>query len=310
MARHWIATRPGDLDVFELVEYDVPPPAPGEVSVRVVAAGMNPADYKHVANGDPAGFPQPVGYEVAGVITEVGADTAIASGGGAIGDEVLAYRVAGGWATELTIPAKHVFAKPASIPFEQAANLLLAGTTASEMLHVTGVAEGETILVHGASGAVGVSVLQQAAMLGAHVIGTASEQRFDEVRRFGGTPVTYGNGLEQRVREAAPEGVAAALDCVGTDEAVDVSLALGTDRDRIVTIAARRRAEAEGFRAIAGAIPESQAFRDRVRGDLIRLAAEGRLEVPMAGTYPLERALEAAKRLQQGHPGGKLALLP
>lgn len=310
MARHWIASRPGDLEVFDLVEYDVPPPAQGEVTVRVSAAGMNPADYKHVASGDPAGFPKPVGYEIAGVLTAVGPGTEIASGGGAVGDEVLAYRISGGWATEVTVPAEDVFARPASIPVEQAANLLLAGTTASEMLHVTGVEEDDTILVHGASGAVGVSVLQQAAMIGARVIGTASQRRFEEVRRFGGTPVAYGVGLEQRVREAAPDGIAAALDCIGTDEAVDVSLALVSDRDRVVTIAARPRAEAEGFRAIAGAIPESQAYRDGVRADLVRLAAEGRLEVPVARSYPLEQAVEAAELLRGGHPGGKLALLP
>ncbi len=310
MAQHWIATRPGDIDVFELVDYDVPPPRRGEVTVRVAAAGMNPADYKHVAGGDPADYPKPIGYEVAGVITAVGPGTEIASGGGAVGDEILAFRIFGGWATEVTIPAKDVLAKPASVPFDQAANLLLAGTTASEMLHVAGVTEGETIVVHGASGAVGVSVLQQAALLGARVIGTASSQRFDEVSRFGGTPVGYGDGLERRVRVAAPQGIAAALDCVGTDEAVDVSLALVADRDRVVTIAARQRAAAEGFRAIAGVMPSSQAYRDGVRADLIRLASEGRLEVPMAGSYPLARAPEAARRLQGGHPGGKLALIP
>lgn len=310
MAQHWIATRPGSLDVFELVEYDVPPPQPGEVAVRVVAAGMNPADHKHVAHGDPSDFPRPVGYEIAGVLTAVGPDTEIASGGGVPGDEVLAFRIAGGWATEVTVPAKDVFAKPSSVPFEQAANLLLAATTASEMLHVTSAAEGETILVHGASGAVGVSLLQQAAMLGVHVIGTASEERQDEVRRFGGQPVTYGDGLEQRVRDAASGGVVAALDCVGTDEAVEVSLALVADRDRIVTIAAMQRAEADGIRVVAGAIPESQAYRDAVRADVIRLAGEGRLEVPMGGTYPLASALEAAELLRGQHPGGKLALLP
>lgn len=310
MAKHWIATRPGDLDVFEFTDHEVPPPGPGEVTVQVRAAGMNPADAKHVASGDPQDFPRAVGYEVAGVLTALGPGTEIASGGGAVGDEVLAFRVRGGWATALTVPARDVFAKPASVPFEQAANLLLAGTTASEMLHVTGVAEGETILVHGASGAVGVSLLQQAALRGVRVIGTASEQRFEEVRRFGGEPVTYGDGLEQRVRELAPGGIDAALDCVGTDEAVDVSLALVANRDRIVTIAARHRAAADGIRAIAGAHPQSAAYRDRVRAELIELAGHGRLEVPMARTYPLEDAIEAAEVLRGQHPGGKLALIP
>jgi NADPH2:quinone reductase len=211
MALLWIANRPGDLDVLELVERDVAPPAAGEVTIAVRAAGVNPADHKHVASGDPASFPQPVGHEVAGVLTAVGPDTEIASGGGVVGDEVLAFRVSGGWTDELTVPARDVFAKPPSVPFEQAANLLLAGTTASEMLHVTGAAQGGTVLVHGASGAVGVSVLQQAALLGVRVVGTAGEGRFEEVRRFGGVPVAYGDGLDghpgDRRRDASEQGL-------------------------------------------------------------------------------------------------------
>ncbi len=310
MAQHWIATRPGGLDVLELVDHEVPEPGPGEVTVEVRAAGMNPADYKHVARGKPGDFPRSVGYEVAGVVTALGPDTELASGGGAVGDEVVAFRVSGGWATALTVPARDVFAKPASLSFEAAANLLLAGSTAAEMLHVTGVRDGETVLVHGASGAVGVSLLQQAARLGARVIGTAGEPRFDEVRRFGGEPVAYGDGLADRVRAVAPDGVVAALDCVGTDEATDVSLDLVADRDRVVTIAAKDRADVEGFRAIAGAMPASAAFRDGVRAELLRLAGAGELEVPVARTYPLADAVTAAEFLQQGHPGGKLALLP
>lgn len=310
MAQHWIAVEPGDLEVFSLEEYDVPPPGPGEVSIEVRAAGMNPADYKHVARADPTTFPKVIGYEVAGVISAVGPDTRIASGGGRPGDEVLAFRVAGGWATELTVPAADVFAKPASLSFPEAANLLLAGCTAAEMLHVTHAEQGETVLVHGASGAVGVSVLQQAVARGVQVIGTAGEESFERVRGFGGVPVRYGAGLEQRVREAAPGGVAAALDCVGTDEAVDVSLALVDDRARIVTIAAPDRAKAEGFLAIGGTMPSSKAFRDAVRADLVRAAGEGRLSVPVAGTYPLVDAVAAAERLRTQHPGGKLALIP
>ncbi|MCY4727123.1 NADP-dependent oxidoreductase [Nocardioides sp. STR2] len=310
MAKHWVATRPGGLDVFSFEDHDVPAPGAGEVTIEVRAAGMNPADAKHVARGGPEDFPRPIGYEVAGVVTAVGPDTEIASGPVATGDEVLAFRISGGWATAVTVPAGDVFAKPASLSFGEAANLLLAGSTAAEMLHVTGVREGETVLVHGASGAVGVSVLQQAAMLEATVVGTASERSSGMVRRFGGTPVAYGDGLEQRVRDFAPDGVAAALDCVGTDEAVDVSLALVADRERVVTIAAADRARREGFRAIAGAMPASQAFRDAVRADLVRLAGEGRLVVPVARTFPLGDAVEATELLMSGHPGGKLVLEP
>jgi NADPH:quinone reductase-like Zn-dependent oxidoreductase len=307
MARHWIATAPGQ---FTFEDHDVPPPRAGEVTIEVRAAGVNPADHKHAARAPAADFPLPVGYEVAGVLTAVGPGTEIASGGGAVGDEVVAYRVRGGWATSLTVPAGDVFAKPASLTWAEAANLLLAGATAAEMLHVTGVAAGDTILVHGASGAVGVSLLQQAGLVGARVVGTASEHSFARVERYGGVPVAHGDGLEQRVRAAAPGGIAAALDCIGTDEAIDVSLALVADRDRIVTIAAPQRARSDGIRAIGGAMPGSKEFRERIRAHLVELAADGRLEVQVARTFPLADALEAIELLRTGHPGGKLALLP
>ncbi len=298
--------------MFELVDVDVPPPGRGEVNVVVRASGLNPADAKHVAEGsNPGDFPRPVGYEVAGVVTAIGPDTELAAGGGAVGDEVLAFRVRGGWASELTIPAQDVFAKPPGVSFEQAANLLLAATTASEMLHVTSVESGETVLVHGASGAVGVMLLQQAALLGARVVGTASPARFDVVRRYGGEPVAYGDGLGQRVRTAAPEGVAAALDCIGTDEALAVSLALVSHRSRMVSIVAPGdQAAADGYHRIWGGRPASKAYRDSVRAELIEAAATGKLEVPISATYPLDEALTAAEVVQGKHPGGKLALVP
>ena len=112
------------------------------------------------------------------------------------------------------------------------------------------------------------------------------------------------------MRELAPDGVAAALDAVGTDEAVDASLALVPDRGRIVTIAAFARAQQDGFRVIGGAMPASAAFRDAARARLIALAATGDLVVPVARTFPLADAVEALTLLQTGHPGGKLALVP
>jgi NADPH:quinone reductase len=310
MAQHWVATRPGGPEVFDFVTYDVLPPAPGEVTIEVRAAGVNPGDASHVAQGRRGPFPRGIGYEVAGVIGAVGPRTEIASGGGALGDEVLAFRVLGGWASELNVPARDVFAKPSALSFAQAATLLLAATTASEMLHVTAVQPGETVLVHGASGAVGVSLLQQAALLGVRVIGSCSPSRFDEVRRFGGEPTVYGAGLEENVRDTAPEGIAAALDCVGTDEALDVSLAVQPDRARVVTIAAKQRGARLGIRVIGGDLPESAAYRDGVRAELVRLANEGSLEVPMARTYALDRAMDAVELIRGGHPGGKVALIP
>jgi NADPH:quinone reductase-like Zn-dependent oxidoreductase len=319
MAQRWIATDYGDLDVLRLEEYEPAAPGPGEVTVAVRAAGINPADYKHIRPGNGRRSeepPLPLGYEVAGVVSAVGGagaegrPTRIGSGEVAVGDEVLAFRVSGGFASEVTIPARDVFAKPAALSFPEAANLLLAGTTAAEMLDITSVRDGDTILVHGASGAVGVSVLQQARRLGARAIGTASRDSFPIVERFGGEPVEYGEGLADRVRELAPDGVDAALDCVGTAEAVDVSLALVGDRSRIVTIVAGPRAKEEGFHIIGGAMPASKRFRDEVRPRLIQLAADGDLVVPMARTFPLADAIAALKLVQTGHPGGKVALIP
>ncbi|WP_375388960.1 NADP-dependent oxidoreductase [uncultured Amnibacterium sp.] len=311
-AQQVIAPRYGGPEVLEVAQVDLPQAGPGQVTIAVRAAGMNPADYKGFAGprpGAPADLPIRPGYEVAGVITAIGADTGLASGGGAVGDAVLAFRVSGGYASAVTVPAADVFAKPDGLDFPAAANLLLAGTTAMDMLRVVDATEGETVVVHAASGAVGVMLLQLARQRGIRVIGTASESRFDVVRRFGGVPVAYGDGLLQRVRDAAPHSVAAALDCVGTDEAVDVSLAL-VPTDRIVTIAARGRAQQDGFRAVGGTDPESKRFRDAVRSDLIALAAAGDLEVPIARTYPLSQASAALAELAGGHPGGKLALVP
>jgi len=297
MAERWVATGPS---TFELTSYDVPAPGPDAVTISVRAAGVNPADAKHPARAET--FPVPVGYEVAGVVSAVGPSVDLAAG-----EEVLAFRVSGGWSSSLTVPARDVFRKPPSLTFPEAANLLLAGCTAADLLHVASPAAGDTVLVHGASGAVGVSLLQQAALLGVRVVGTASPSRFDVVERYGGEPVAHGPGLLDRLSSYS---FVAALDCVGTDEAVDVSLALVADRSRIVTVAAPARAAAEGFPALGGNHPASKEFRDSVRGSLVSLAAAGRLEVPIARTFPLADALSAVELIRTTHPGGKLALIP
>ncbi|MDQ4213155.1 NADP-dependent oxidoreductase [Microbacterium capsulatum] len=309
-ARRWIATEWGGPEHWRLVETEVPDPGPGEITVAVRAAGMNPADRKHVAAPRPGvRLPDPIGYEISGEIVAIGPDTRIGSGEAAVGDDVIAFRVNGGYATAMTIPAAKAFRKPAPLTHPEAANLLLAGTTAAEMLERVHAAAGETILLHGASGAVGVMVLQLAALRGVRVIGTASAEGAERVRRFGGTPILYGPGLLDRVR-ALGAPIAASLDAVGTDEAVDVSLGLVPDRSRIITIAAFGRAAEDGIAAIAGSQPASAVFRDGIRAELARLADEGELVVPVARVYPLEEAVEATRFLAEGHPGGKLALVP
>ncbi|KTS86357.1 alcohol dehydrogenase [Microbacterium testaceum] len=315
MARRWTAPAPGPVDTWTFDEVDVSPPGPGEVTVRVHAAGVNPADAKHVARARPgATFPVPIGYELSGEVLAIGPDAIGGSGELAVGDEVVAFRVQGAYATDITVPARDVFAKPSTLSHPEAANLLLAGTTAAEMIQVTRVAAGDTVLLHAASGAVGVSLLQQARDLGVRVIGTVGPDAADSaarVRRYGGIPVAYGDGLRERVEEAADGApIAAAWDAVGTDEAIGVSLALVSDRDRIVTIVDPERAKSDGFLWIAGAQPESARFRDIARARVLELAASGALEVPVARTYPLADAVEAVRFVMTGHPGGKVALVP
>ena len=312
-AWQWIATDFGGPEVLQLRMVDVPSPGPGEVTIAVRAAGMNPADYKHFGPGqDRRLLPLTVGYEAAGVLTALGPGASIATGGAAVGDEVIAFQIGGGYASALNARASDVFAKPGPLDFAQAANLLLAGTTAAELVATAAVVKGDTVLLHGAAGAVGLNVLQQARLIGVRVIGTASADNFGILESFGAVPVPYGGGpdaLASRVRGVAPEGVAAVLDTVGTDEAVDASLALLDDRRRLVTLTAFRRAAAEGFTAIGAGNPASGPFRARARTDVVEMAAARKLTVPIARTFPFQDAREAVAVLRGPHPSGKLALV-
>lgn len=302
----------GEPDLLAAVEKEVPAPGPGEVTIEVRAAGVNPTDFKLLAGAygpDPSLLPIVPGNEIAGVISAIGEATEIASGGGAVGDAVLAFRVRGGYAGAVTMPAKDVFAKPEVLDFPEAANLLLVATTAADMQRVVPVHDGDTVVVHGASGAVGVNLLQQLHEIGVRAIGTCGRHNFETVERFGGVPVEYGDGLERRLRDLSPHGYSGAFDCVGTDEAIDVSLAL-VPADRLVTITGFERARTEGFHFVVGRDPVCAQFRDSVRADLIARAARGELVVPMARTWPLTEAADALRVLQQEHPGGKLALIP
>lgn len=311
MARRWIARRPGPPRSWEFIDEPVADPGPGEVTILVRAAGVNPADAKHVATEAGQRWPVAVGYEVSGEVGAIGPGTTIGSGEVRVGDEVVAFRIAGGYADAVTVDARTVVRKPTTLSHAEAANLLLTGTTAAEMIAVVDARPGDTVLLHGASGGVGVSALQQAAVRGVRVIGTAAEDSFERVRRFGGIPVAYGPGLYERVVAVAGGApVVAALDAVGTDEAIDVSLALVADRARIVTIAAAARAAREDIRWIAGSLPGSARFRDAARAGLIAAAEAGTLVVPMARTFPLAEAPAALALSAAGHPGGALALLP
>jgi NADPH:quinone reductase len=304
MDYRWVAVDFGGPEVLRRVEVEVPGPEDRQVRIDVRASGMNPADAKHVAPGqDRSLLPLTIGFEVSGVVSAVAGDTEFS-----VGEEVLT-RASGGYATAVTVPASGVYRKPASLDFAAAANLLLVGTTAADLLHTAGASSGETILLHGAAGAVGVSVLQQAKAIGVRVIGTASPANFAFVARFGGVPVEYGPGLLERVLAVVPEGLAAALDTVGSAEAGDVSLALVKDRSRVVTIADAARAKADGYMFVGASNPASGSFRSHAAPRIVAMAADGNLVVPMAATFPFDDAPAAFAMLTSPHPPGKIALI-
>jgi NADPH:quinone reductase len=310
-----IATAYGGPEVLSVADEPVPDPGPGEARISVRASGVSPSDYK-TYNGmfgrDPARLPLRIGSEVAGVVTAVGEGAAGPAGPVAVGDEVIGWRVTGGYAAELIAPAAVLVPRPAPLDWPQAAGLLLTGATAWHTLEASGVGAGDTVLVHGASGGVGLMAVQLAAARGATVIGTASPARHELLRELGAVPVAYGAGLADRVRAAAPGGVDAALDLVGTDEAVDVSLELVADRGRIASIAAFGRGPGLGIKLLgggAGADPGT-AIRQAARLKLVRLAGEGRLRVLVSRTYPLTEAAAAHREIMAGHTTGKMALIP
>jgi NADPH:quinone reductase len=314
MAKRVVAESYGGPDVLSLVDTEVPAPGPGEVSLRVKASGVNPIDYKLYSGSfgdDPSALPMPVGMEAAGVVTAVG-DGAEGPGGPlSVGDEVMAYPVPGAYASELTVPASVVVPKPPELTWDAAAGLLLTGATAVHALTAARVGQGDTLLVHGASGGVGLLAVQIAVASGATVLGTASEQRQGMVERYGATPLLYGPGLIERVRRAAPDGVDAVLDTAGTKEAVDVSLDLVADRRRIVSIVAFDRGDT-GIKLIGNAPNADPGTEIRAGAwrKLVSLAQQGELEVVIARTYPLAEAAEAHRFLEEGHPGGKVVLRP
>jgi len=308
MAQHWVADEYGDVDVLRFVETPVRAPGPGEVTITVRAAGVNPVDGKRLAGGVP--LPYLPGFEVSGTVTAVGPGSRIATGEVAVGDEVIAFRISGGYATHVTVAGEDVFAKPSNLTHPEAANLLLVGVTGAHLVHLAAVERGDTVLIHGASGSVGISASQQALRRGARVIGTASPGNFEKLRRFGVEPVAYGEGLIGRVRALAPGGVTAALDTVGGEEALRTSLELVGDPARVSSVAAGPPAIEAGVAVTGSSLPAAQAFRQPARVRIVELAAAGGLVVPVARTFPLADARDALRLVASGHPGGKVALVP
>lgn len=313
MTKTVVATAFGGPDVLQVVDEPDRAPGAGEVVVELRAIGVNPIDYKIYSGAfgtDESTLPRHLGSEGSGIVTVVGEDAVGPAGPVAVGDEVIVSSAPWAYAERIVVPADSVVPKGTYFDWESAAGWPVVSGTAYDALETITLTEGETVLVHGGAGSVGLLVIQLAKLRGTTVIATAREVNHDALRALGAIPITYGDGLIERVKKAAPEGIDAVIDAVGTDEAVDVSLELLADRKRLVTIAAFERAEKDGFVAIGGADPRSGEIRRSSRLKLAALAESNGITVKVAKTFPLADAAQAHAELQQAHASGKFVLIP
>ncbi|MDA1359084.1 NADP-dependent oxidoreductase [Glycomyces luteolus] len=289
----------GGTEVLQEAEVKVPEPGPGQVRVRVKAAGLNAIDGK-IRSGAmeslrPTPLPAIPGGEFAGVVDALGEGVT----GVQVGDEVLGWSDTGSYA-EYAL-ATTIAAKPAGLDWQDAAALPVASETAERVLGMLGVTEGETVLMHGAAGAVGTLAVQLAAARGARVIATAGPGNQDYLASLGATATVYGEGLVERVRSLAPEGVDAVFDLAGKG-ALEDSIELRGGTERIVTIA-DFRARALGI-TFASGVQEKSAER---LAEIAQDAADGRL-VTTVTAYPFDQAAKAQQVSDAGHGRGKLVI--
>jgi NADPH:quinone reductase-like Zn-dependent oxidoreductase len=296
----------GDVDVLDVVEVERPVPGRGQVLVAVKAAGINPGEAA-IRSGVlhdrwPATFPSGQGSDLAGVVEEVGEGV----GGFAAGDEVIGFTHDRASHAELVVvEADHLVRRPPEVPWEAAGGLFVAGTTAYAAVRAVAPGPGETVAVSGAAGGVGSLAVQLARRAGARVIGLASESHHGWLREHGAVPVTYGDGVADRIREASDGRVDAFVDTFGTGY-VDLAVELGVAPERIDTLIDIPAAERHGAKTdgnMAGGTAD-------VLAELAAMIANGELEVPIAATYPLADVRDAFRELERRHTLGKIVLVP
>ncbi|MGW3161467.1 NADP-dependent oxidoreductase [Streptomyces sp. NPDC001142] len=301
MPKAYVFTRNGGSEVEALVDRDMPVPGPGELLVAVRAAGVNPVDWKlrrgYVRPGsERQPFPTVLGSEAAGVVEGVGPGVE----GFAVGDEVFGNPVAGGYAEYTLLPVAVTAHKPAELSFTDAAVLPVAAATAYDGVRQIGPAPGSTLLVTGAGGGVGSAAVQLARHAGARVIGTASADKKDYVESLGAVHVESGDGIADRVRAAAPDGIDAIFDLVGGDTLRAVAPLV--DPARLISAGGKPLAVELGGAAVARA---RDAVVLEAVGDLV---VRGVLRTHVTRTFPLADAGAALRAVESGHTRGKIVI--
>ncbi|GAA4430264.1 NADP-dependent oxidoreductase [Georgenia halophila] len=293
-------------DAVEITDHDNPLVGPDTVLVEMAAAGVNPVDWKILYGGMQGAIPHHLplipGWDVAGNVVGVGP----AVEGVRPGDRVAAYarkdHVRDGTFAELvSVPDRAWAHVPDSVELDVAASVPLAGMTADQLIDASGMAMGDTVLVHAAAGGVGSFAVQLARLRGATVIGTASERNHDYLRSLGTTPVTYGEDLVANVRSVAPDGVDAIIDLVGGD-ALDATPELLAEEGHVASVI-----DPEVKERFGGSYVFCGADRARLTR-LLHQVAEGDLRVEIAERFPLDHAKDALQTSEGGHVRGKVVV--
>jgi NADPH:quinone reductase-like Zn-dependent oxidoreductase len=298
--------RYGDVNVLRVEDVERPVPGPGEVLVRVKAAGINPGEAAiregKFATMWPATFPSGEGSDLAGVVEEVGDGV----DGARVGEEVIGFTDKRASQAEfVVVEADHVVRRPPNVPWAVAGGLFVVGTTAYAAVRAVALEPGDTVVVSGAAGGVGSIAVQLAVLAGATVIGLAGADNHQWLADHGVIPVSYGDGVIDRIRAASGGRVDAFIDTFGGGY-VELAIQLGVPVDRIDTIADFAAAEKYHVKTdgnSAGATAE-------VLSTLAGLVNQGRLEIPIAGVYPLADVRDAYRELEQRHTRGKIVLEP
>lgn len=296
----------GGIDVLYLAELPLPIPEPEQVVVRIKAAGINPGEAA-IREGllqkmFPSTFPSGQGSDFAGIVKSVGSGSKFN-----IGDEVIGFSTnRNSQAAFIAVDESQLTPRPAGVSWEQAGGLYVAGTTAYAGIRALSLQPGDVLVVSAAAGGVGSLAVQLAKNLGAEVYGFASQPNHEWLKQHGVIPVAYGDDNERELLAALKgKQVNAFFDASGKGY-VELAVKMGVPKDKINTVIDFEAAGKYGVKTVGSA----DATSAEVLAELAQMIVDGKLEFPIAGTYPLSQVKQAFEELERKHTHGKIILIP